>query len=493
MNKIIDFKEALTFDDILLVPQESHVLPKEVDVSANLTKNIKLQIPIISAAMDTVTEWKMAIALAQAGGMGILHKNMSIERQAVEVKLVKRAESGVILDPITLTIDKTLRNALAVMRQHGISGLPVVNDKNKLLGILTGRDIRFEEDLDRSVSECMTKDNLVTAPINTTLHQARSILQKNRIEKLLLVNKDSELAGMITVKDILKKEEHPSATLDEHGRLRVGAAIGVTKDVLERIGALVDVHVDLLVLDSAHGHSKGVLQTVEKIKKTYSSLPLIAGNVATPEGTQALIDAGADTVKVGIGAGASCTTRVVAGIGVPQLTAVLDCCEVAEKQGILVISDGGVRFSGDVAKSIAAGASSVMIGSLLAGMDESPGETLLYEGRQYKTFRGMGSLGPMSEGSADRYFQDCEDNIKLVPEGIEGMVPFRGKVNDFIFQIVGGLRASMGYCGVKTISEMQTNTKFVRVTSAGGIESHPHNVRIVKEAPNYQVMKVLGD
>jgi IMP dehydrogenase len=392
----------------------------------------------------------------------------------------------VIIDPVTFSPDKTVRDAIAVMKRHNISGLPIVDDKGALLGIITGRDIRFESNLDRLITECMTKENLVTAPKGTTLNEARQILQEHRIEKLLIVEEGNLLAGMVTVKDILMKEKHPNASLDTHYRLMVAAAVGATDDLLQRVSALVDSGVDVLVLDSAHGHAQGVLDGISSVKKDFSHLPLIAGNVATAEGTRALIDHGADAVKVGQGAGASCTTRIIAGIGVPQLTAVLDCVEEASKSDIPVISDGGIRFSGDLAKAMAAGADCVMLGSILAGLDESPGEIILHEGRQYKAFRGMGSLGPMKEGSADRYFQEGEENIKLVPEGVEGLVPYRGNLRSTVYQMIGGLRASMGYCGAKDTKAMQKETDFVRISSAGYSESHPHDVKIVKEAPNYQ-------
>lgn len=488
-----DLKLALTFDDVLLVPSKSNILPRDVDVSSRLTDNIILQTPILSAAMDTVTENAMAIAMAREGGLGVLHKNMSIERQCIEVERVKRSESGVIIDPVTIAPDKSVRDAVSIMRNRGISGLPVIDKENQLVGILTERDIRFEENLDQPVSAVMTSKKLVTAPKGTTLEDARKILQKKRIEKLLIVEQDGTLCGLVTVKDLLMKQRFPHATLDLHGRLRVAAAIGATDDVLDRVAGLVDAGVDVLVLDSAHGHSTGVLDAVKNVKKGYGSIPLIAGNVATADGTRDLIDRGADVVKVGIGAGASCTTRIIAGIGVPQLTAILDSIDVAKKSGISVISDGGVRYSGDIAKAIAAGADSVMLGSLLAGLDESPGESILREGRQYKSFRGMGSMGPMSEGSADRYFQDGEKSIKLVPEGVEGMVPYRGSVRSNLYQLIGGLRASMGYCGSHNIQEMQNKTQFIRITSSASMESHPHDMQILKESPNYQVKNRLKD
>ena len=480
------FKTALTFDDVLLVPQASTILPRDVDLITRLTRNIGINIPILSAAMDTVTETAMAKALAREGGIGIIHKNLSIADQAEMVDQVKRSESGMILNPITLTADHTIGAARELMARYQISGLPVVED-GKLIGILTNRDIRFETNLRLLVRDRMTADKLVTVPKGTTLEKAKEILQKHRIEKLLVVDDDGDLAGLITVKDIQKKEQFPDACKDSNGRLRVGAAVGVTTDSLERAQALANAHVDILIIDTAHGHSVGVLKMVKTIKASLPETDLIAGNVATAEGTKALIDAGVDCVKVGIGAGASCTTRVIAGIGVPQLSAIMECVDEAHKYNIPVIADGGIRYSGDIAKSLAAGADSVMLGSLLAGMDESPGETILYEGRQYKTYRGMGSLGAMKQGSGDRYFQEGAEATKLVPEGIEGMVPYRGLVRNSIHQFMGGIRAAMGYSGVKTIPEFHTGCEFVQITAAGIKESHPHEVRIVKEAPNYQV------
>ncbi len=480
------FPTALTFDDVLLVPRKSKILPRDVDLRTHLTNKIQLNIPLLSAAMDTVTEIAMAKALAREGGLGIIHKNLSITDQAAMVDTVKRSESGMIMNPITLTGDKTIREARETMAKYRISGLPVV-ENGKLIGILTNRDIRFETNLDLLVSARMTAENLVTVPNGTTLEKAKEILQKHRIEKLLVVDDKGELVGLITVKDIQKKEQFPNACKDDNGRLRVGAAVGVAADTLERAQALAEAHADVIVIDTAHGHSAGVLQMVEKIKSALPYVELIAGNVATPEGVQALINAGVDAVKVGIGAGASCTTRIIAGIGVPQLSAVMNCVDQARKADIPVIADGGIRYSGDIAKSLAAGAETVMLGSLLAGMDESPGETILYEGRQYKSYRGMGSLGAMRQGSGDRYFQEGAEPTKLVPEGIEGMVPYRGTVRNTIHQLMGGVRASMGYSGVKTIREFHSGCEFVQITAAGIKESHPHEVRIVKEAPNYQV------
>lgn len=480
------FKQVFTFDDVLLVPQKSAVLPNDVSLKTNLTKDIELNIPILSAAMDTVTESDMAIALARTGGMGIIHKNLNINDQANMVDKVKRSESGMILNPITVDKSSTIADAKNIMSEYRISGLPVV-DNEKLIGIITNRDIRFEINEMLKVSDRMTSENLITVPVGTSLEKAKDILQKYRIEKLLVVDEEQNLNGLITVKDIQKNEDYPHACKDNNGRLRVGAAIGVTDDTFERTAALTAVDVDVIVVDTAHGHSKGVLMTIEKLKIDFPNLAVVAGNVATAEGTQALIDSGVDCVKVGIGAGASCTTRVIAGVGVPQLTAIMDAVDAAQKNNIPIIADGGLRYSGDIAKAIAAGAQSVMLGSLLAGMDESPGETILYEGRQYKSYRGMGSMGAMKEGSGDRYFQERSDSTKLVPEGIEGMVPYRGPVRNTIHQLIGGVRSSMGYCGCKTVEEFGKNSSFVQITAAGIKENHPHEVRIVKEAPNYQV------
>ncbi|MDC0480094.1 IMP dehydrogenase [Candidatus Marinimicrobia bacterium] len=480
------FKQALTFDDVLLVPQESTVLPRDVNLVTRLTQDIVLNIPILSAAMDTVTEHDMAIALARTGGMGIIHKNLSIKDQAKMVDRVKRSESGMILNPVTVNRNSTIADAKLIMSQFKISGLPVVDD-DRLVGILTNRDIRFESDNSLKVSDQMTSENLVTVPTGTSLDTAKKILQEHRIEKLLVVDDNGKLTGLITVKDIQKKEDYPNACKDQNGRLRVGAAIGVSEDAIDRAGALADAEVDIVVIDTAHGHSRGVLNSIAHIKKTYSNLAIIAGNVATGDGTKALIDAGVDCVKVGIGAGASCTTRVIAGVGVPQLTAIMDAVDIARKYDIPVIADGGLRYSGDVAKALAAGADSVMLGSLLAGMDESPGESILYEGRQYKSYRGMGSMGAMQKGSGDRYFQEGAEATKLVPEGIEGMVPYRGPVRNTIHQLMGGVRSSMGYCGCKTVAEFGEKSNFIQITAAGIKENHPHEVRIVKEAPNYQI------
>ncbi|MBH31629.1 MAG: IMP dehydrogenase [Candidatus Marinimicrobia bacterium] len=481
----LKLKQAHTFDDVLLVPQHSEVLPKQVDLSTRLTKSITLNIPILSAAMDTVTENAMAISLAREGGLGVIHKNMSIDRQVKEITRVKRAESGIILDPVTVTPDKTIKDAIAVMKHHEISGLPVLDKAGKILGIITERDIRFESNLDQLVADVMTKD-LITAKKGTTLDKAKDILQKNRIEKLPIINRSGKLAGMVTVRDILIKERFPSASLDDHGRLLVAAAVGASDDLDDRASALIRAGTDILVLDSAHGHSQSVLDSVLLLKSKHSDTAVVAGNVATYSGTKALIDSGADAVKIGIGAGASCTTRVVSGIGVPQFTAIVEAVKAAAESNTPVISDGGIRFSGDMAKAIAAGADCVMLGNLLAGLDESPGDVILHDGRQYKSFRGMGSLGPMREGSADRYFQEGESGIKLVPEGVEGLVPYRGTLSSIIYQLTGGLRASMGYCGAKDITSFNKNAKFVEISSASYTEGHPHDLKIVKDSPNYQ-------
>ena len=486
MNNRPPFPNALTFDDILLVPRKSSILPRDVELKTRLTGKIELNIPIISAAMDTVTESTMAIALARAGGLGVIHKNLSIDDQASMVDRVKRSESGMILNPVTVGSSSTIAEAKKIMARFKISGLPVV-DKDKLAGIITNRDIRFHMDDSLSVDSQMTSEDLVTVPTGTSLEKAKEILQKHRIEKLLVVDENGNLTGLITVKDIQKKEDFPDACKDSNGRLRVGAAIGVAADSMERAGALVDADLDAIFIDTAHGHSKGVLNLVERIKAAFSNVAVIAGNVATGTGTKALIDAGADCIKIGIGAGASCTTRMIAGVGVPQFTAIMDGVDAARDQDIPVIADGGLRYSGDLAKALAAGADSVMLGSLLAGMDESPGEFILYEGRQYKSYRGMGSMGAMQSGSGDRYFQEGAEATKLVPEGIEGMVPFRGSVKNTIHQLLGGVRAAMGYCGCGTITEFEQQASFVQVSAAGVKENHPHEVRIVKEAPNYQV------
>ena len=478
-------EQGLTFDDVLLVPQFSEILPKEVDLKTKLTQKISLNIPILSAAMDTVTESKMAIALARQGGLGIIHKNLSIEQHSKEVDRVKRSESGMIQDPVTIESNKTIREALDIMSHFRISGVPVV-DNSKLVGILTNRDIRFEKNIDLKVRERMTKNNLVTVKEGTTLDEAKLVLQEHRIEKLLVVDSNGMLSGLITVKDILKKEDFPHASVDKHGRLMVGAAVGTGTDVLDRVAALVESNVDVIVVDTAHGHSKNVLNTVKKIRKTYAGLEIIAGNVATAKGTEALINAGVNCVKVGIGAGSSCTTRIVAGVGVPQLTAVMEASKIAKKYDIPIISDGGLRYSGDIAKALTAGANSVMLGNILAGTNESPGEVILYKGRSFKSFRGMGSLSAMALGSKDRYFQEEKTVEKLVPEGIEGMVPYKGTLQDTIEQLTGGLRSAMGYVGSKNILVLHTNKEFIKITASGMSESHPHDMNITKEAPNYQ-------
>lgn len=482
-DKISD--TAVTFDDVLLIPIKSKVLPRDVNLKTRLTKNIELNIPLLSSAMDTVTESEMAIAVAREGGIGIIHKNMSLINQAAEVDKVKRSESGMIIDPITLTSDKKIGDALNLMQQYKISGIPIIDKENKLIGILTNRDLRFEPDETLLVSEIMTKENLITAPVGTDLEKAEVILQKYKIEKLPVVDKKGFLKGLITFKDIQKRKKFPNACKDKFGRLRVGAAVGISKDTLERVNELIKAGVDVVVVDTAHGHSQGVLDIVKNIRKNFD-IDLIAGNVATAEGTYDLIKAGADCIKVGIGAGSICTTRVIAGVGVPQMTAVLECAKEAAKFKIPIISDGGIKQTGDVPKAIAGGADSVMLGGMFAGTEEAPGEKVLYEGRSYKVYRGMGSLEAMKKGSSDRYFQDMEDDIsKLVPEGIEGIVPYKGFVGETIYQILGGLRASMGYCGAKNIHEMKAKTKFIKITNAGLKESHPHDVKITKEAPNY--------
>ena len=480
--KPVQLKKGYTFDDVLIIPQKSKILPKETKLNTYLTNNIRLNIPIISAAMDTVTEEDMAIAMAREGGIGVIHKNCSIKSQSSMVDKVKRSESGMILKPVTIEPSQTINEAKKIMSEFRISGLPVV-DAGKLVGIITNRDIRFQIDGSIGIDACMTTNNLITVPLNTSFDDAEKLLHEHRIEKLLVVDDNGKLAGLITVKDIKKKQLYPNACKDKNGRLRVAAAIGVASDTEARANALIDADVDVIVIDTAHGHSKGVLSLVTMLKK-HSSIDIIAGNVATSYGTKALIDAGADCIKIGIGAGASCTTRIVAGVGVPQLTAILDAVEVAKKDNIPIIADGGLRYSGDISKALAAGANSVMLGSVLAGMDESPGETILYEGRQYKTFRGMGSIGAMQEGSGDRYFQEDIDNKKLVPEGIEGMVPYRGPVKNTVHQIIGGIRSSMGYSGCVDLDDFSRKSEFIEITNAGVKESHPHDVRIVKEAPN---------
>ncbi len=478
-------KEGLTFDDVLLIPGHSKVAPKDVDVSTRLTKTIKLETPIMSAGMDTVTESRMAIAMAREGGIGIIHKNMTIEEQAKMVDRVKRSEHGIISDPFFLSPDNRVTDALSIMEHYHISGVPITEGK-KLVGILTNRDLRFETDFNQPIRNIMTSENLVTAPVGTTMEQAMQLLRKYKIEKLPLVDENYNLMGLITIKDIEKTQKYPQAAKDRRGRLIVGAAVGTAANTMDRAAALADAGVDVLVVDTAHGHSQEVIQMVERIKNRFPQLDLIGGNVATGPATEAMIKAGADAVKVGMGPGSICTTRVVAGIGVPQITAVVDCVEVASRYDIPIIADGGIKYSGDIVKAIAAGADVVMMGNLLAGTDESPGEEVMLQGRRYKVYRGMGSLGAMAEGSCDRYFQ--EDAKKLVPEGIEGRTPYKGSVSETVFQLIGGLRAGMGYCGVVNIEELKTKTKFIRITNAGLSESHPHDVFITKEAPNYQVL-----
>jgi IMP dehydrogenase len=482
-NKIIF--EALTFDDVLLVPSYSEVLPKEVDITSQFTRNIKLNAPIVSAAMDTVTESILAIAIAREGGIGVIHKNMSVEDQVKQVKTVKRAENGMIYDPITIRPNANVGDALNLMKEYKIGGIPVVDGQHKLVGIVTNRDLRFEHELKRPIKEIMTKENLVTTSQHTTLEMAADILQNYKIEKLPVVDDNYKLIGLITYKDITKAKDRPNACKDTMGRLRVAAAVGVTKDTLERIEALVKSDVDAIVIDTAHGHSLRVIEILKKAKKKFSSLDIIVGNIATAEAALALVKAGADGVKVGIGPGSICTTRVIAGVGVPQLSAIFNVSGALKDTGVPVIADGGIRYSGDIVKAIAAGASSIMAGSLFAGVEESPGETIIYNGRKYKSYRGMGSIEAMQQGSGDRYFQDSEDDIlKLVPEGIVAQVPFKGSLSEVVYQMIGGLRAGMGYCGAGSIPELM-NAKFVRVTSSGITESHPHDVNITREAPNY--------
>lgn len=477
-------KQGLTFDDVLLIPAHSDVLPRDVDVRTHLTQNVTLNIPVMSAGMDTVTEAEMAIAMAREGGIGVIHKNMSIDEQAREVKLVKRSEHGIIVDPIYLAPDNTLSDADELMNKYHISGVPIT-ENGKLVGIITNRDMRFETDLSRPISDIMTSKGLITAPEHTTMEEAKRILQAHRIEKLPLVDDDGHLKGLITIRDIEKMRKFPNSNKDSDGRLKVAAAIGVTSDVEDRVEALLDAKADVLVIDTAHGHSEGVLQTIRRLRKAFPHLELIAGNVATYDATKALIEAGVSAVKVGIGPGSICTTRVIAGIGVPQITAIYDCAKAAEGTGIPIIADGGIQYSGDIAKALGAGASCVMLGNLLAGTEEAPGEMIIYQGKNYKSYRGMGSLGAMQAGSKDRYFQ--QNAKKLVPEGIEGRIPYKGHVSDVLFQLIGGLRASMGYCGAKDIKAMNEDTQFIEITGAGLRESHPHDVSITKEAPNYSV------
>ena len=480
-SKIV--KEGLTFDDVLLIPQASNVLPHEVDLRTKLTDKICLNLPLVSSAMDTVTESRMAIAMAREGGIGIIHKNMSIEEQAAQVDRVKRSEHGVITDPFFLHPNNLVKDAIVLMEKYRISGVPITTEDGKLVGILTNRDLRFEHNYEQPISNIMTKEGLVTAPEGTSLEEAKVILGKHRIEKLPIVDKDGYLKGLITIKDIEKTIQYPNSARDENGRLLVGAAVSTAANAIDRIAALVEARVDIITIDTAHGHSAGVIKKVEEIRAKYPNLQIIAGNVATASATEALIKAGADVVKVGIGPGSICTTRVVAGIGVPQLTAIMDCAEMADKLGKRIIADGGIKYSGDIVKALAAGGSAVMVGSLLAGTLESPGEVELYQGRSYKVYRGMGSLGAMAAGSSDRYFQ--EGTKKFVPEGVEGRVPYRGSVADIIYQLKGGLRSGMGYCGKATVEALRTSSEFVRITNASLIESHPHDISISKEAPNY--------
>lgn len=479
------FGEGLTFDDVLLMPGYSQVLPRDVNIKTKLTKNITLNVPLLSAAMDTVTEASLATALAREGGLGILHKNMSIEKQAEQVRKVKRSESGLIIDPVTLQADATIGDALRLMRENKIGGIPIIDKTGKLVGILTNRDLRFEDDPKRKVSEVMTRENLFTAPEGTDLKKAEQLFKKTKVEKLPIVNKQGKLTGLFTYSDILKLKSHPNAVKDSFGRLLVGAGVGITKDLLDRVAALQNVGVDLIALDSAHGHSKGVITALKSVKKNFKNMEVIAGNIGTAAGAKALAEAGADAIKVGIGPGSICTTRIVAGAGVPQLTAVMEAASVLKPKNIPLIADGGIRYTGDMVKALAAGANCVMMGSIFAGTEESPGETIIYEGRKFKEYRGMGSLGAMATGSSDRYFQDVEDDVKkFVPEGIEGRVAYKGLLKEVVYQFTGGLRAGMGYCGAATIEELQKAT-FVKITNAGMRESHAHDVEITREAPNY--------
>lgn len=487
LSNISEIKEGLTYDDVLLLPAYSKVLPKDVVLKSKLTRNIEVKTPIVSAAMDTVTEAKLAIAIAQQGGIGVVHKNMSIEDQALQVRKVKRSESGMILDPVTLREDSVVSDALQLMSENKIGGIPVIDENSILKGIVTNRDLRFEKNKSRPINEVMTKDNIITTSENTSLSVAEDILQENKIEKLPVVDANNKLIGLITFRDIIKVKEHPNSCKDKYGRLRVAAAVGVTHDTLERVDALVEAGVDAIVIDTAHGHTEGVVVKLKEVKGKYPELDVIVGNIATPEAAKFLVDAGADAVKVGIGPGSICTTRVIAGVGVPQLTAVNDVAMALEGTGVPVIADGGIRYTGDIVKAIAAGADTVMVGSMFAGVEESPGETIIYQGRKFKTYRGMGSLEAMQKGSKDRYFQDAEDDVKkLVPEGISGRVPFKGKLVEVMYQIIGGLRSGMGYCGAPTVDKLQ-GAKMIRITSAGYQESHPHDVTITREAPNYSI------
>lgn len=479
-------RQGLTYDDVLLVPNHSTVLPRDVSTSVQITPTLKLNVPIFSSAMDTVSEYRLAIALAREGGIAMLHKNMSIEEQAEQVRLVKRSESGMIVDPVTLPAEATVKDARALMRKHKIGGIPIVESDNSLIGIVTNRDLRFEHYVDKKLGDIMTRDNLVTARQNTNLEEAEEILQQYKVEKLPIVDENNVLVGLITFKDIEKKMNFPHACKDSMGRLRVGAAVGVTPDTLERVAALVESGVDVITVDTAHGHSEGVIQTVKKIKQKYSDLNVVGGNIATRAAAEALADVGADIVKVGVGPGSICTTRVVTGVGVPQLSAIMEIAEFTADQGVGLIADGGIKQTGDIPKAIAGGADAVMMGSMFAGVDESPGETIIYESRKYKSYRGMGSLGAMAKGSKDRYFQDVEDDLKLVPEGIEGRVPYKGHLNEVVHQMAGGLRAAMGYCGAESIDQLK-RAEFVQISAASYRESHPHTVQITKESPNYSV------
>ena len=480
--------EGLTYDDVLLVPNYSEVLPRDVQLHAPFSRNIQLKTPIVSAAMDTVTESKMAIAMARNGGIGVVHKNMTIAAQANEVRKVKRSESGMIQDPVTLSKDATAGDALAIMREHKIGGIPVTDDASKLVGIVTNRDLRFEKQASRPIAELMTSENLIVTEDGSDLSKAEQILREHRIEKLPVVDGEGKLVGLITYRDIIKLSEFPNSCKDQYGRLRVAAAVGVTADTHERVSALVDAGVDAVIVDTAHGHSRGVIDTVRDVKKSFDSIDIVAGNVATAEAALALVEAGVDAVKVGIGPGSICTTRVIAGVGVPQLRAVMEVSEALEGTGVPVIADGGIRYTGDIVKALAGGGHTVMIGSMLAGTEESPGETIIYEGRRFKAYRGMGSVEAMQKGSKDRYFQDAEDDLKkLVPEGISGRVPFKGSVTEVMHQVIGGLRAGMGYCGSADLGELREKGRFVRITSAGVKESHPHDVMITREAPNYSI------
>jgi len=477
--------DGLTYDDVLLIPAYSEVLPRDVDTSSYLTKKIKLNVPIVSAAMDTVTDSNLAIAIAQTGGIGFIHKNMSIEAQANEIRRVKRSESGMIQDPVTLFKDAKVGDAFQIMKEFRIGGIPIISRENVLVGMVTNRDLRFQKDMNQPISEVMTKENLITTPVGTTFAQAEALLQNYKIEKLPVVNDNGKLSGLITFKDIQKVKKFPQACKDEHGRLRVGAAVGVTADTLQRVEALVKAEVDVIAIDTAHGHSKGVIDKLKEVKAAYPNLQIIAGNVATAAGAKALAEAGADGIKVGIGPGSICTTRIIAGVGVPQLYAVYEAAKGVAGMGVPIIADGGIKYTGDIAKAIAAGASSIMAGSLFAGVEESPGETIIYEGRKFKSYRGMGSVEAMEQGSKDRYFQDVEDDIKkLVPEGIVGRVPYKGSLAEVMHQYIGGLKASMGYCGAKDIATLQ-KAQFVKITASGIRESHPHDITITKEAPNY--------